>query len=114
MYNEIIILFITFISLIRSHIPVIKNETIDTCSNIKITFTSNWHVPTGKCVDASPLLVEHNSSIDGSSTVYIGSHSGIFLGIDSQSGDVKWSTQLTDRIESSACLSLCGKYVVVG
>lgn len=68
---------------------------------------------TGKCVDASPLLIQ-NDSRDPSETVYIGSHSGRFFAICFRTGKVLWESQLTDRIESSACLSVCGQYVIVG
>ena len=46
--------------------------------------------------------------------VYVGSHSGLLFAIVARSGEVLWSRQLSDRIESSACLSVCGLYVVVG
>ena len=72
-----------------------------------------WKVDTGKCVDASPLLVQDKSH-DPSKIIYIGSHSGKFFAICFQTGRVLWDTQLTDRIESSACLSMCGQFVVVG
>ena len=68
---------------------------------------------TGKCVDASPLLVQDKSQ-DPSEIVYIGSHSGRFFAICFQTGRVLWEVQLTDRIESSACLSVCGQFVIVG
>lgn len=68
---------------------------------------------TGKCVDASPLLIQDDSR-DPSETVYIGSHSGRFFAICFRTGKVLWESQLTDRIESSACLSVCGQYVIVG
>ena len=72
-----------------------------------------WKVDTGKCVDASPLLIQDDSR-DPSETVYIGSHSGRFFAICFRTGRVLWESQLTDRIESSACLSVCGQYVIVG
>ena len=72
-----------------------------------------WRVDTGKCVDASPLLIQDDFR-DPPEIVYIGSHSGRFFAICFRTGRVLWETQLTDRIESSACLSVCGLFVIVG
>ena len=91
--------------------PLFSNYT-PSCS-----FEVKWKVDTGKCVDASPLVVQHsNGSTERQQTalVYIGSHSGWFFAIDVSSGTVLWKTLLNDRIESSACTSLCGQYVIVG
>lgn len=72
-----------------------------------------WSADTGKCVDASPLVVV--PAVDKSSaTVYIGSHSHRMMAIDLYSGKVKWEQLLGDRIESSACVSKCGSFIVVG
>ena len=46
--------------------------------------------------------------------VYIGSHSHKFCAISMSTGDCVWETTLGDRIESSAALSACGNYVIVG
>ncbi|KAF6128450.1 aminoadipate-semialdehyde dehydrogenase [Phyllostomus discolor] len=72
-----------------------------------------WRSDTGKCVDASPLVVI--PAVEKSSaTVYIGSHSHRMMAIDLYSGKVKWEQILGDRIESSACVSKCGNFIVVG
>ena len=83
------------------------------CSQLVCTFETKWRVDTGKCVDASPLLVRDESH-DPRETVYIGSHSGRFFAVCFETGRVLWETHLTDRIESSACLSVCGQFVTVG
>ena len=44
----------------------------------------------------------------------IGSHSHRFSAICGTSGQKLWETTLPDRIESSACLSLCSQFVIVG
>nr|XP_054755985.1 beta-alanine-activating enzyme-like isoform X2 [Lytechinus pictus] len=75
-----------------------------------LTFEENWRVDTGKCVDASPLVVCTSSC----KTVYIGSHSHLFIAINMETGNVLWRTELGDRVESSACLSACGRFVIVG
>lgn len=46
--------------------------------------------------------------------LYIGSHSHLFAAIDIATGESMWETTLPDRIESSACLSKCGQWVIVG
>lgn len=65
----------------------------------------------GRCVDASPLAVKEGLTPP---TVFIGSHSGVFVSLCMLSGKCHWQTQLSDRVESSACLSLCGTYIIVG
>ncbi|CAD7668919.1 unnamed protein product [Nyctereutes procyonoides] len=79
----------------------------------KMELHVRWRSDTGKCVDASPLVVI--PAVDESSaTVYIGSHSHRMMALDLYSGKVKWEQILEDRIESSACLSMCGNFIVVG
>lgn len=46
--------------------------------------------------------------------LYIGSHSHLIAAIDIMTGESVWETTLPDRIESSACLSKCGQWVIVG
>lgn len=71
-----------------------------------------WSVPTGQCVDASPLVVQKEG--EERYTVYIGSHSGLFLAIEVAGGSVLWQTELGGRVESSACASQSGRYISVG
>ncbi|XP_037685788.1 beta-alanine-activating enzyme isoform X2 [Choloepus didactylus] len=79
----------------------------------KLELHVRWKSDTGKCVDASPLVII--PVIDKSSaTVYIGSHSHRMKAVDLYSGKVKWEQILGDRIESSACISNCGNFVIVG
>lgn len=72
-----------------------------------------WRSDTGKCVDASPLLVIAAAN-QSSTTVYIGSHSHRVKAVDLYSGKMRWEQLLGDRIESSACVSKCGNFIVVG
>ncbi|XP_062963788.1 beta-alanine-activating enzyme isoform X2 [Cynocephalus volans] len=85
--------------------PVIRAE--------KMELHVRWRSDTGKCVDASPLVVIPVVE-KSSATVYIGSHSHRMKAIDLYSGKVKWEQILGDRIESSACISKCGNFIVVG
>ncbi|XP_041526980.1 beta-alanine-activating enzyme isoform X2 [Microtus oregoni] len=71
-----------------------------------------WRSDTGKCVDASPLLVMAAAD-PSSTTVYIGSHSHRVKAVDLYSGKTRWEQLLGDRIESSACVSKCGNFIVV-
>ena len=80
--------------------------------NPLLKLSIRWRVNTGKCVDCSPLLAK--TPLSEEPIVFIGSHSGAFLAIELKTGREKWRRQLPDRIESSACLSMCGSYVVVG
>ncbi|XP_008585635.1 PREDICTED: acyl-CoA synthetase family member 4-like, partial [Galeopterus variegatus] len=79
----------------------------------KMELHVRWRSDTGKCVDASPLVVIPVVE-KSSATVYIGSHSHRMKAIDLYSGKVKWEQILGDRIESSACISKCGNFIVVG
>ncbi|XP_036890045.1 beta-alanine-activating enzyme isoform X2 [Sturnira hondurensis] len=85
--------------------PVIGAETME--------LRVRWRSDTGKCVDASPLVVI-SAAEKSSATVYIGSHSHRMMAIDLHSGKVKWEQILGGRIESSACVSKCGNFIVVG
>ena len=71
-----------------------------------------WSVCMEKCIDASPLVVP--SCLTGEGAVFIGSHSYLFMSVSLSNGEVLWHTRLGGRIESSACLSRCGKLIVVG
>ncbi|XP_055949086.1 beta-alanine-activating enzyme-like isoform X2 [Argiope bruennichi] len=65
-----------------------------------------------KCIDASPCVAyffESNELLG-----FIGSHAGIFCCFNVLDSSLKWTVKLPDRIESSSCLSFCGKYVYVG
>lgn len=85
--------------------PIIKAEEME--------LHVRWRSDTGKCVDASPLAVIPTVG-NSSATVYIGSHSHRMKAVDLYSGKVKWEQILGDRIESSACVSVCGNFIVVG
>lgn len=76
----------------------------------------SWSSDTGRCVDASPvLLVQRGLEQDGNrTTVFIGSHSHRMQALDLASGGLRWERVLGDRIESSAAVSQCGTLVVVG
>ncbi|XP_055779011.1 beta-alanine-activating enzyme isoform X1 [Salvelinus fontinalis] len=78
----------------------------------------SWESDTGRCVDASPVLLVQKGA-DGSSggtraTVFIGSHSHRMQALDLTTGGLLWERVLGDRIESSSAVSRCGRLVVVG
>ncbi|KAK7831815.1 hypothetical protein U0070_016445 [Myodes glareolus] len=79
----------------------------------EMVLRERWRSDTGKCVDASPLLVMAAAD-PSSTTVYIGSHSHRVKAVDLYSGKTRWEQLLGDRIESSACVSKCGNFIVVG
>ncbi|NXD75986.1 ACSF4 enzyme, partial [Halcyon senegalensis] len=85
------------------------------CSHVTATELAlciRWKSNTRKCVDASPLVVIPSKEV--SPSVYIGSHSHAMQAIDLDLGEIKWEKNLGDRIESSACVSKCGNFIVVG
>ena len=71
-----------------------------------------WKVDLSKCIDASPLIVQ--TSQEKSNVVFVGSHSGIFVAVHLESGEEIWRRKFPDRIEGSAAVSFCGKFVFVG
>jgi len=46
--------------------------------------------------------------------VVIGSHSHWLAALDVNTGVALWEVELNERVESSASLSSCGRYVIVG
>ncbi|NWW78922.1 ACSF4 enzyme, partial [Climacteris rufus] len=72
-----------------------------------------WKSNTRKCVDASPLVIIPSKE-EVSASVYVGSHSHAMQAIDLDLGEIRWEKTLGDRIESSACVSKCGNFIVVG
>jgi len=56
--------------------------------------------------------VSFNSSAQ--KTVFVGSHSGEFVSVNLETGNEIWRITLPDRIEASAAVSFCGKFVFVG
>ncbi|XP_075400395.1 beta-alanine-activating enzyme isoform X2 [Tenrec ecaudatus] len=96
-----------------SYVAKVSDKEKPEIGTEKLKLSVRWKADTGKCVDASPLVVV--PAVDKSSaTVYIGSHSHRMMAVDLYSGKVKWEQILGDRIESSACISNCGKFIVVG
>ncbi|KAM4628669.1 beta-alanine-activating enzyme [Polymixia lowei] len=77
-----------------------------------------WSSDTGRCVDASPVLLVQGRAGQRSdrskTTVFIGSHSHRMQALDLATGGLLWERVLGDRIESSAAVTRCGTLVVVG
>lgn len=83
----------------------------------QLSLRVRWSSDTGRCVDASPvLLVETVASGRSRATVFTGSHSHRLQALELASGEVRWERVLGDRLESSAAVavSACGTLVVVG
>lgn len=76
----------------------------------EVSVEIQWKVDFHKCIDASPLLV----GLKESAVVYLGSHAHIFKAVRLSDGRVLWETRVGDRIESSATISQCGSFVIVG
>ncbi|XP_061593066.1 beta-alanine-activating enzyme [Cololabis saira] len=78
----------------------------------------SWTSDTGRCVDASPVLLVRDAAEQSSpaarATVFIGSHSHRVQALDLGTGSLLWERVLGDRIEASAAVSQCGSLVVVG
>ncbi|NWR29938.1 ACSF4 enzyme, partial [Tachuris rubrigastra] len=79
----------------------------------ELALSVRWKSDTRKCVDASPLVIIPSKE-EVSASVYVGSHSHAMQAIDLDLGKIKWEKTLGDRIESSACVSKCGNFIVVG
>ncbi|XP_030169690.1 beta-alanine-activating enzyme isoform X2 [Lynx canadensis] len=96
-----------------SCVAEVSHEGTSVIEAKKMELHVRWRTDTGKCVDASPLVVI-SAAAKSSVTVYIGSHSHRMMAVDLYSGKVKWEQILGGRIESSACVSKCGNFIVVG
>lgn len=94
-----------------------KNQTLPSPEGVnapgnQVTVTCQWRTCLYKCIDASPLVVNSPGGCEGE--VFIGSHGKVFMCIRLSDGDVLWERSVGDRIESSAAISACGTYVIVG
>ncbi|XP_074492187.1 LOW QUALITY PROTEIN: beta-alanine-activating enzyme [Sebastes fasciatus] len=83
-----------------------------------LSLSLSWSSDTGRCVDASPvLLIQHRTDVrsdEGKTTVFIGSHSHRIQALALTTGSLLWERVLGGRIEASAAVSHCGSLVVVG
>ncbi|XP_070688180.1 beta-alanine-activating enzyme [Pempheris klunzingeri] len=74
-----------------------------------------WSSDTGRCVDASPVLLPaRTDQRSDEATAFIGSHSHRIQALDLITGSLLWERVLGGRIEASAAVSRCGSLVVVG
>ena len=78
-------------------------------NNITLTIKSKQNL--GKCIDASPLVVD--SQLLDEPLVLIGCHSRRFVAMTIE-GVLKWELVTSDRIESSATLTADGHFCVFG
>ncbi|KAF3691186.1 Acyl-CoA synthetase family member 4 [Channa argus] len=78
----------------------------------------SWSSDTGRCVDASPVLLVREGTDQSShmiiTTVFIGSHSHRMQALHMDTGSLLWERVLGGRIEASAAVSHCGTMVVIG
>ncbi|XP_037325420.2 beta-alanine-activating enzyme isoform X2 [Pungitius pungitius] len=78
----------------------------------------SWSSDTGRCVDASPVILAHGGADPGAggreATVFIGSHSHRIQALDLTGGGLLWERVLGGRIEASAAVSRCRSLVVIG
>ncbi|XP_047443022.1 beta-alanine-activating enzyme isoform X2 [Mugil cephalus] len=86
--------------------------------NVNVGLSLSWSSDTGRCVDASPVLLVQGRTDQRSdasrATVFIGSHSHRIQALDLLTGSLRWERVLGDRLEASAAVSRCGSLVVVG
>lgn len=96
-----------------THVAYQEMTNVDnTEEEFKVSITCQWRTCLYKCIDASPLVVYAQGRSEGE--VFIGSHGHVFMCIRLSDGKVLWESRVGDRIESSAVLSKCGRYVIVG
>ena len=97
---------------VTSHSQSISFSKETNAPGTKVAITCQWQTCLYKCIDASPLVVYSPGRCEGE--VFIGSHGHVFMCIRLSDGEVLWERRVGDRIESSAALSACGRYIVVG
>ncbi|XP_030583289.1 beta-alanine-activating enzyme isoform X2 [Archocentrus centrarchus] len=99
---------------------ILQNEIVgekESHGDANVGLSLSWFSDTGRCVDASPVLLVQNRTddrSDWSETVFIGSHSHRIQALDVTTGNLLWERVLGDRIEASAAVSHCGTLVVIG
>lgn len=102
----------------HSYLQIKPSELYDSDSNAVLRLKMRWASDTGRCVDASPVLLVHrqpeHTSVNPRITVFIGSHSQRMQALDLDTGELLWERVLGDRIESSAAVSPCEGLIVVG
>ncbi|XP_069555329.1 beta-alanine-activating enzyme [Brachyistius frenatus] len=85
---------------------------------VDLGLSLSWSSDTGRCVDASPVLLVQDRTNERSdvakTTVIIGSHSHRIQALDLSTGSLLWERVLGGRIEASAAVSQCGTLVVIG
>ncbi|KAJ4943167.1 hypothetical protein JOQ06_005672 [Pogonophryne albipinna] len=95
-----------------------EKDLSDRGSEDFLSLSLSWSSDTGRCVDASPVLLVQQKTDSGSeevkTTVFIGSHSHRIQALDLTTGSLLWERVLGDRIEASAAVSHCGSLVVIG
>ncbi|KAI8926396.1 quinon protein alcohol dehydrogenase-like superfamily [Entophlyctis helioformis] len=71
-----------------------------------ISLSTEWAMDLEKCIDASPLVcdIELQPGSRRMQLCVVGSHSGLVVAVDIETGSRVWTQRLPDRIESSACL----------
>lgn len=106
---------------IRIPKPILPDDAIkqnNSSGQDGVDLSLSWSSDTGRCVDASPVLLVRyrtdQSPDEGKPTVIIGSHSHRIQALDLISGSLVWERVLGGRIEASAAVSHCGSLVVVG
>ncbi|XP_039278075.1 beta-alanine-activating enzyme-like [Nilaparvata lugens] len=94
---------------------MVYSENVHECMELnlseKIGMAIEWKYFLKRCVDASPTVIAYQN---GATVVSVGSHSGDLVQLDFNSGLLKSSCHLPDRIESSLTVSHCGKYGYIG
>ncbi len=94
-----------------------EKDPSEKCREDALGLSLSWSSDTGRCVDASPILLVQDRTdqrSEGKTTVFIGSHSHRIQALDLITGSLLWERVLGDRIEASAAVSHCGSLVVIG
>ena len=87
--------------------------SVDLAGPVNFLSKRLWRTSVFKCIDASPLVV-WSCKRGNEGEVFIGSHAHVFVAVKLSDGSVIWQATLGDRVESSAALSDCGAFVIVG
>ncbi|KAG7228753.1 hypothetical protein INR49_008531 [Caranx melampygus] len=74
----------------------------------------SWSSDTGRCVDASPVLLVHERTDQGSdlteTTVFIGSHSHRIQALDLDTGSLRWERVLGDGLKRRLLCLIVGRW----
>ena len=90
-----------------------KRAADDRLGGATLVMHVRWRSDTGRCVDASPVLLVSQSG-RGGGVAYVGSHSHRLQAVALRGGQLLWERVLGGRLEAGAAITPCGSLIAIG